>query len=331
MDDATRHGYVSEKEYEFHETEINGIIRVATTASTHHEDMISFHPETHGIIRRSISTDFERASDFELGPLDEIPIELSHEIMSLLDMKSIFNFRQVSRSSRRLVDSFYQYQRVASHGLDLFCALLRTDFATEVSLYGFHEMLCAKTCNSCGRFGAYVLIVPWKRYCYECIRSAESPVTRFLPVQWVQTRFMMTEPELARLKTFKTLPGIYTLADIQYERRIEITTLDEVAVACGREVSTQKMPCEEYLCYTYPFMSSCRLPYYNDQTGQAEGTLMCMGCYEDWNSLMFFAYPWNYLSGKRGLEYGRDEFLEHFKLCKAAQSLWEDTVKKVNC
>jgi hypothetical protein len=69
-----------------------------------------------------------------LGSLDQLPLELLHETLFYLDMHSLFSFRQTSLRSRQTVDSIKQYQMVVSHGLNLFCALLRTRVANPFKL-----------------------------------------------------------------------------------------------------------------------------------------------------------------------------------------------------
>jgi hypothetical protein len=55
-----------------------------------------------------------------------------------------------------MVDSLNRYQRVVSHGLNLFCALLQTRIAIDVTLLDFYQALCTKTCTLCGESGGYI-------------------------------------------------------------------------------------------------------------------------------------------------------------------------------
>ncbi|KAJ5919579.1 hypothetical protein N7454_009414 [Penicillium verhagenii] len=325
------HLFKSKNAYEFHVKDIDDIFRVTTTGSAYLRDVISFSHETHESIRHSILTDFQQTSDVELGPLDRMPLEAWHEIVTYLDMKSIFKFRQASRRSRQLVDSFYQYRRVASHGLDLLCAIFRTGLATDVSIVDFHRILCANKCEFCRKFGAYVIILPWKRSCFECIRGSNE--TRMLTVTSAERKYPFTEDQLAKLKSFKSLPGRYDVSETMYEDRIELTNLREVSVALGTDVKCREMARWEYLAHPWTFMGSCHQPCYDDQTGRAQSTFMCMGCSRDSDSMLFFdspwwSSPWRSIASNKGHEYGPNEFLGHFTWCKAAQILWEKTVEE---
>lgn len=135
-------GYHSTTEYHFCDEQADAICR---TAAYHRKDyslaLIWFSAREHTDIRRSIATPFRTTADTGLGSLNRLPLELWYDVLFRLDMQSLFKLRQTSLRSREWIDSLHQYQMVVSHGLNLFCALLRTRLADSVSLADFYNIL----------------------------------------------------------------------------------------------------------------------------------------------------------------------------------------------
>ncbi|KAL2261635.1 hypothetical protein VTK26DRAFT_3728 [Humicola hyalothermophila] len=163
-------GYRSVTEYRFREDQTDAIVRVAAYhRKDHSHSVIWFSPREHVGIRPSIATPFPRTPDTALGRL---PLELLHDILLRLDMRSLFNFRRANLSSRQAVDSLNHYQAVAAHGLNVLCALLRTRLASGISLLDFYHALCTKACALCGEFGGFASLLTWKRCCFACLQVA---------------------------------------------------------------------------------------------------------------------------------------------------------------
>lgn len=205
-------GYRSATEYRFDEDQIDAIIR---TAAYHRKDLdlsvIWFSPAQHVNIRQSIATPFQQTSSAGLGSLDRLPLELLHDTLLRLDVYSLFKFRQTNRRSREAVDSLKQYQMIVLHGLNLFCALLRTRLAVGISLLDFYIALCLKSCSLCGEFGGFMSLLTWKRCCFKCLK--EAPETQVQTLSAARKEFHLTKVELSQLKSFKTLPGIYSMEE----------------------------------------------------------------------------------------------------------------------
>ena len=144
----------SATEYSFDEEQADAIVQ---TAAYHRRDfclsVIWFSPRENFNVRPSIATPFRQTSNIGLRFLDWLPLELLHETLFYLDMHSLFKFRQTNLRSRQTVDAIKQYQLVVSHGLNLFCALFRTQLAVDISLLDFYDALCTKACTVCGEFG----------------------------------------------------------------------------------------------------------------------------------------------------------------------------------
>jgi hypothetical protein len=165
--------------------------------------VIWYSPSEHVDIRSSIATPFQRNFKAGLGSLDRLSPELLFDTLYRLDMHSLFKFRQTSLRSREMVDSLNQYQRVASHGQNLFCALLRTRLALDISLLDFHNALCIKACTFCGEFGGFIFLLTWKRCCIKCL--VESPETQMRTLASVKKQFRMKKAESGQLILFTRL------------------------------------------------------------------------------------------------------------------------------
>ena len=187
--------------------------------------MIWFSPREHIDIRLSIAKPFRRTSNVGLVSLDRLPLEILYNTLFRLDMHSLFKVRQTNLRLRQTVDSLNQYRMVVSHGLNLLCALLRTRIAIGISLLDFYDALCTKACTLCGEFGGFISLLTWKRCCFKCLKGA--PETQVQTLAAVRKQFHLTKVELDQLRSFKTLPGIYSMKESVYKSRIAIVSVHQ--------------------------------------------------------------------------------------------------------
>ncbi|EAW11446.1 F-box domain protein [Aspergillus clavatus NRRL 1] len=217
-------GYRSATEFRFDKEQADAIIR---TTAYHRKDfclsVIWYSHREHNEIRPSITTPFQRTSKVGLGSLDRLPLELLFDTLYRLDLYSLFKFRQINLRSRQMVDFLNQYRRVVSHGLNLFCALLRTRLAIDVTLLDFYKALCTKTCILCGEFGGFISILTWTRCCFKCLQG--SPETQVRTLASVRKQLHMTKAELGQLRSFKSLPGIYSMNESVQNSHTTIVSL----------------------------------------------------------------------------------------------------------
>ncbi|PVH77533.1 hypothetical protein DL98DRAFT_573683 [Cadophora sp. DSE1049] len=319
-------GYRSATEYRFGEEQTNGIVR---TAAYHRKDyclsVIWFSPREHINIRQSIATPFQGTSNVGLGSLDRLPLELLFNTLLRLDIHSLFKFRQANLRSRQTVDSLKQYQMVASHGLNLLCALLRTRLAMGISLLDFYNALRAKACTLCGEFGGFISLLRWQRCCFKCLQ--EAPETQVQSLTAVRKQFHLTRVEMDQLRSYKTLPGIYSMKESVYKSRIAIVSVHQASLICRRQphalLQAQSANSERNQIFNY--MGSCALPYYNKQTGQVEHGMSCAGCQLALEKEIIGTRGEKWAFEARDKVYGRHGFLEHFRWCEQAQLLWRSS------
>lgn len=317
-------GYRSATEFRFDKEQADAIIR---TTAYHRKDfclsVIWYSRREHNEIRPSISTPFQRTSKVGLGSLDRLPLELLFDTLYRLDMYSLFKFRQINSKSRQMVDSLNQYRRVVSHGLNLFCALLRTRIAIDVTLLDFYKALCTKTCILCGEFGGFISILTWTRCCFKCLQ--ESPETQVRTLASVRKQLHMAKAELGQLRSFKSLPGIYSMNESVQNSRITIVSLHRATLVCRRQSHAlpQVQPGDRN--QKFNFMGSCALPYYDKKTGSVEHGVSCAGCQLaiEKDIIGTRGTKWGY--DARDKVYAQDGFLDHFRWCEQSQLLWRSS------
>jgi len=318
--------YRSATEYQFRQEQADDIVR---TAAYHRKDycltVIRFSPWQHLCIGPSISPSFGGSSNTALDSLQRLPLELLHDVVIRLDMRSLFKFRQVSRRSREAVDSLKEYQMVALHGLDLFCALLRMGLATAVSLFDFYIALCTKSCALCGEFSGFIFLPTWIRCCFKCLQVA--PETQIQTLAAVQKQFHLDKPSVDLLRPFKTLPGIYSMHQSVQESHITAVSVYEAMLVLRQipGVRTQQTHQDNRaLICKFNFMGSCSLPYYDRRIGRVEHGLSCAGCQLALERVITGpGARWTYEA--RDKVYAADGFLEHFRWCTRAQLLWKSS------
>lgn len=257
-------------------------------------------------------------SNTGFGLLGCLPVEILQDVLLRLDMRALFNLRQASLRSRQAVDSLKQYHLVVSHGLDLFCALLRTELAASISLSSFYDALCTKSCAWCGKFAGFMFLPSWQRCCYACLTSG--PEAQMLTRTTARKQFQLTKVELDQLTSFRTLPGFYSMKALQRTRTTLVHHRQVLAIA-GPEalakVQTDECRRMRERSLRYNYMVCCALPYYDRRNDRVEYGLSCAGC-----QLALNRGP-TCEERLRDTTYAQDGFLEHFRQCLWGQRFWE--------
>jgi hypothetical protein len=316
-------GYRSVTEYRFHEEQTDAIVRAAAYYRRDYcLSVIWFSPREHVGIRQSIVTPFQRTSATGLGTLNRLPLELLHDILLCLDMHSLFKLRQTNLSSRQTVDSLNQYNVVVSHGLSLFCALLRTQLAIGVSLFDFCNALYTKACTLCGEFGGFMSLLTWTRCCFKCLQGA--PETQVRSLAAVRKQFHLTQTVLGQLRSFKTLPGKYTMEESVYKSRLTLVSVHQAMLVSGQQphAFAQALSVNSGREQKFNYMGSCALPYYDRRTGRVEHGMSCAGCQLALEKGIIGSKGEDWAFEARNKVYAQDGFMEHFRWCEQAQLLW---------
>ncbi|KAJ5609632.1 hypothetical protein N7528_010199 [Penicillium herquei] len=321
--------FCSDTEYQFDEDHADAIVRIT---AYHRRDfglsVIWYSSREHVNIISSIAKLFQRTPSVGIGTLDCLPLELLLDTLCRLDIHSLLRFRQINLRSRQMVDSLSQYQRIVSHGLNLMCALFRTQRAADIPLLDFYDALCTKPCAFCGEFSGFISLLTWKRCCFACLRKA--PETQVRTLASVRKQLHLTKSELAQLVSFKSLPGIYTMDETKIKSRTTIVSLHEAMVARKRQSPTQPQAPRFSVVdgnQKFNFMASCALPYYDKETGKVERGISCAGCQLAIEKNIFTTGTTPLQFDARDKVYTQGGFLDHFRWCEQAQLLWKSSAE----
>ncbi|KAF5647350.1 cyclin f-box [Fusarium tjaetaba] len=218
-----------------------------------------------------------------------------------------------------------EHINILLHGLNLFCALLRTRLAVDISLLDFYNVLCLKSCSLCGEFGGYMSLLSWTRCCFKCLK--EAPEIRVQTLSAVKKEFRLTKVELSQLKSFKTFPGIYSMEESVYKSRFTIVSLHHASLISRRQspATMQFQPERSERSKKFNFMGSCALPYYDKVTGNVEHGMSCAGCQLALEKDIIGAGGERWAFEARDKVYAQDGFLKHFRWCEQAQLLWKSS------
>jgi hypothetical protein len=163
-----------------------------------------------------------------LGNLQPLPLEVVYEICSLLDIRSVFNFRHVNRRALQIVRATYGYEEVILHASLALCVLLRTNIASWFTISDLFKTRCTRDCHLCGSFGGFIFLPSFMRCCFSCIRQNNLPPV--LPASVVKRHFKLSPRHLYSLvPTVATLPGTYSKEGIVEKKRLQIKPTDFVS------------------------------------------------------------------------------------------------------
>ncbi|KAI1129274.1 hypothetical protein F5Y10DRAFT_238596 [Nemania abortiva] len=315
----------SATEYCFREEQGDAIIQTTTYRSNHlARSVIWFSPYEHTAIHPSITAPFPRVSNTAIGSLGRLPLELLHDVLLCLDIYSLFKFRQVSLRSRQLVDFIREYQIVVSHGLNLLCALMRTKLSTHTLLLDIYDVLCTKECTICGSFGGFIFLFTQTRCCYQCLHTVFEFEVESLDA--AKEQFHLTKAALKQLKSFRNLPETYSIRESTYTPRVRVVSAFQAYLLGGQpdeEIQVEPAPKRNRELNS---MGSCALPYYDRRTGEVEHGMSCAGCQIAYEKRVIGLWGEDWIFTFRDKIYAKDDFLEHFRLCRQAQLLWDSSL-----
>ncbi|OAX84041.1 hypothetical protein ACJ72_01576 [Emergomyces africanus] len=149
----------------------------------------------------------------------------------------------------------------------------------------------------------------------------ESPETQVRTLASIRKQLQMTKAELAKLRSFKSLPGIYSMNESVQNSSITIISLHHATLVCRQQSHALPHVQPGDRNQKFNFMGSCALPYYDKQTGSVEHGVSCAGCQLaiEKDIIGTRGTKWGY--DARDKVYAQDGFLGHFRWCEQAQLL----------
>ena len=92
----------------------------------------------------------------DLGTLNTLPLELLHEIIHKLDIRTLTDLRHVNRRAMWLVESDPQYKTIRKHAFNALRGILCIETGRWITCEMLFNRLCTAECEQCGDFGGYL-------------------------------------------------------------------------------------------------------------------------------------------------------------------------------
>ncbi|PYI06188.1 hypothetical protein BO78DRAFT_461361 [Aspergillus sclerotiicarbonarius CBS 121057] len=263
-----------------------------------------------------------------LGPLQVLPAELLHEVCFLLDIQSLFRFRQVSRGTRNVVSSIRAYQKTAEHAPHTLRAILHTKIASWFTIRDLFQVLHTRDCSCCGAFGGFIFLPTFLRCCFWCVKEGKMPAVVSLDDvsydnRWKSPDFLNSIPNLLdSIPTVRAKHGFYERCQIGARARRIVTMDDFIRLSepwIGKKAA-RKAPFKEL--EFLPLMATTTLPHLDLASGKIQNVVSCSGCrlrLEQAPKESTEEIDARTLSEKC---YSHDEFIAHFRQCHEAQKVW---------
>ena len=295
-----------------------------------HESVIHFPPGDIARFQSHITSQSENPPSVSVGDLSRFPLETLLEILSYLDITSLFSFRIVNRLARQIVPQIRRYGLVTSHAPEALLAIVRTELGRWYTIGHLFELMRSPDCQRCKDksranipFAVYLSLHTLTRCCYRCVANPEiRPVT----LESVTRRAITAPYEKVRsvVPVLKAIPGRYGTAQSYLGQGVRLVSMEAV----DRNFRTRACRTGRGLTICSEEAASVFLPCFNEREGAVERVVGCIGCKACPVELGFTEWPPSRLFGKSGyyssnVAYTEEGFLEHFRSCVFAETLWE--------
>lgn len=211
-----------------------------------------------------------------------LPLECLQQIILLLDIKSVFQFRRTAIECQQKVESLFEFRRMTKkHAHDLLDVIFKHEVAEHINLSKFYYRVCNKYCCYCNNVANYLNIQTWKRVCLPCAHA-------------------------------KGRSGYQTHSTDETKYVFRILALIRLGIEEKMILGSNPDP----RTFRFPLGNNTELhdqilinvPPLDPKTGRFECGVCCDLCLMDW------CVPERV--------YDREGFLEHFRQCEDAQREW---------
>ncbi|KAH8728358.1 F-box domain-containing protein [Phaeosphaeriaceae sp. PMI808] len=149
----------------------------------------------------------QREPQLSVGLLDDLPLELLHDILNYLDLQSLSQFSRVSLRGRVIAESLPAYRDLTSAAGHIFQTLSRTRVIGLHSVAALQTALRSNRCISCGQYGAFLFLLSSERCCFACLSFNQS--LWLIPLPFARACFGLTRQQSKALPTMRSIPGTY--------------------------------------------------------------------------------------------------------------------------
>jgi hypothetical protein len=181
-----------------------------------------------------------------LGRLDSLPLEVLHESLRYLDLRSLLRLSRVCWRGKAIVESLPAYRNLAKSAGYIFEILNRARIFDLHSVTTLNAALQSERCISCDAYGAFLLLLSAERCCFVCLVVNQSLWMVSLPL--AGECFVLTKQQLKALPVMWSIPGKYGVPHrISRQRSIRLTSVKAV-----KELAVQVHGSMEALTANYP-------------------------------------------------------------------------------
>lgn len=305
------------QEYPLDKLKGKDVVRVASYCRWDFDiTVIEINPRDHDDIRHSISQPFDCTPAVTFGRLERLPLEVLHEICSLLDIRSLFRLRQLNRLAREVVSTVQGYRLITRHVLEALCIILRTNMASWFTLPDLLNVLQARDCPACGFFGGFIYLPSFTRCCLPCLQT--SVLFRLIQPEKARKKFNVSLGLLRKsIPILKTVPGSYSMEDIPRKRRVYLLSEEKITSVLDKPGTTEadELPVLRY-------MAAASFPYLERSNGDVKYGISCAGCQIALEKTLYGSPAADSALELRDRAHSHEGFLEHFQSCAEAQTLW---------
>lgn len=100
-------------------------------------------------------------------------MELLSEIILLIDLRCLTDFRRDNQRAMQVVDSISQYRTILAHSPGSLRGTLIVETASFISCRDLFDILCTAKCEECEDFGGFICMLTCRRICFLCL--SENP------------------------------------------------------------------------------------------------------------------------------------------------------------
>ncbi|EGD89678.1 hypothetical protein H112_03310 [Trichophyton rubrum D6] len=145
-----------------------------------------------------------RPDKLSIGTLDRLPVELLHEILYMLDLKSLSDLRHVSRGGNVAVNALPLYHAIVTHVPYTLDVIRRTGLQSEYTVQRLYKILRTRDCPECGEFGGYIFLLTGERCCSACLNMNQNFWA--LPIDDMEQELCFPYEEMRGLTAMTAIP-----------------------------------------------------------------------------------------------------------------------------
>ena len=235
---------------------------------------------------------------FDLGVLDELPLELVCGILVQVGLRTLTDFRQINQRAIQVVDSIPEYRTILRHSPGSLRAILAIEIGLHITCQDLIRTLSSPKCENCGDFGGYIYLLTCSRVCILCFTNE----LQYLPLLASEAvrQFEMPLRLVKPLPHIRSVPGKYSLGarTSRSARHVlfEWKSVYRAGVALrGSEATVEQLVAERARHRQTPntylrdgkeanpkrFMAVVPAPWVDALTEQTVWGFHCMGCKDE--------------------------------------------------